>query len=90
MTKTELIQLMMKDASLTKPQAEAAMSSLIANITTAVKKEGKLSLTGFGTFTKINRKVREGRNPQTGEKIKIKASTSVKFSAGSKLKNAVK
>jgi DNA-binding protein HU-beta len=89
MTKAELIQLMMEEASLTKAQAEAAMKSLIDTVGLAVKKEGRLSLTGFGTFSKVQRKAREGRNPMTGEKIKIKASSSVKFSAGSKLKNAV-
>ncbi|MBU0995125.1 MAG: HU family DNA-binding protein [Proteobacteria bacterium] len=89
MTKADLIQLMMQDAAISKSQADAALKSLVENITSAVKKEGKLALTGFGTFSKVQRKAREGRNPLTGEKIKIKASRTVKFSAGSKLKAAI-
>jgi DNA-binding protein HU-beta len=53
------------------------------------KKEGKVTLVGFGTFSKGRRKARKGRNPQTGAEIKIKASTVVKFKAGKKLKDAV-
>jgi DNA-binding protein HU-beta len=53
------------------------------------KKEGKVTLVGFGTFTKIRRKARKGRNPQTGEAIKISASNVVKFRPGKKLKEAV-
>jgi len=53
------------------------------------KKGGKVTLIGFGTFSKTRRKARKGRNSQTGETIKIKASTVVKFKAGKKLKEAV-
>jgi DNA-binding protein HU-beta len=53
------------------------------------KKDGKVTLVGFGTFAKVRRKARKGRNPQTGEVIKIKASNGVKFRAGKKLKEAI-
>jgi DNA-binding protein HU-beta len=59
-------------------------------VTKALKKRnGKVTLVGFGTFSKVRRKARKGRNPQTGEPIKIKASNVVKFSPGKKLKSAV-
>jgi DNA-binding protein HU-beta len=90
MTKAELIEQMAQDAGLTKTAAGAAMESFIASITQALKKkDGKVTLTGFGTFSKIRRKARKGRNPQTGETIKIKASNVVKFKVGKKLKEAV-
>jgi DNA-binding protein HU-beta len=53
------------------------------------KKDGKVTLVGFGTFAKIRRKARKGRNPQTGDPIKIKACNVVKFKAGKKLKDAI-
>jgi DNA-binding protein HU-beta len=53
------------------------------------KKDGKVTLVGFGTFQKIRHKARKGRNPQTGEQIKIKARNVVKFKAGAKLKAAI-
>jgi DNA-binding protein HU-beta len=90
MTKVELIEKMATDAGITKVAAGAALDSLVDGITKSVKKkDGKITLTGFGTFSKVHRKARMGRNPQTGEEIKIKASNSVKFKAGKKLKDAV-
>ena len=78
---------MAKDAGVSKVAATAALESFIANVTkTLKKKDGKVTLVGFGTFYKSKRKARKGRNPQTGEPIKIKASTVVKFKAGKKLK----
>jgi len=53
------------------------------------KKDGKVTLVGFGTFSKIRRKARKGRNPQTGDPIKIKACNVVKFRPGKKLREAV-
>jgi DNA-binding protein HU-beta len=53
------------------------------------KKEGKVTLVGFGTFSKVRRKARKGRNPQTGEIIKIKASNTVKFKPGKALKDVI-
>lgn len=90
MTKAELIDQMANDAGISKTAADAALNSFIANVTTALKKkDGKVTLVGFGTFSKVRRKARKGRNPQTGEAIKIKASNAVKFKAGKKLKDAV-
>lgn len=90
MTKAELVELMAKDSGITKVAASAALDSFMENVTKALKKkEGKVTLVGFGTFSKLRRKARKGRNPQTGETIKIKAHNVVKFSPGKKLKDAV-
>lgn len=90
MTKAELIEKMADDAGITKVAAAAALDSFIDGVTSALKKkDGKVTLVGFGTFEKIHRKARNGRNPQTGEEIKIKASNGVKFKAGKKLKDAI-
>jgi DNA-binding protein HU-beta len=90
MTKAELVEQMANDAGITKTAAETALQSMIDGITQALKgKEGKVTLVGFGTFQKVRRKARTGRNPQTGESIKIKASNSVKFKPGKKLKEEV-
>jgi DNA-binding protein HU-beta len=90
MTKAELIEKMASDSGITKVAAGAALDSFFAGVTAALKKkDGKITLVGFGTFEKVKRKARKGRNPQTGEEIKIKASTSVKFKPGKKLKESV-
>ena len=90
MTKVELVEKMANDAGITKAAAGTALASFIDGITKALKKkDGKVTLVGFGTFSKSHRKARKGRNPQTGETIKIKASNVVKFKAGKKLKDAV-
>ncbi|MBI9083429.1 MAG: HU family DNA-binding protein [Desulfobacterales bacterium] len=90
MTKAELIEIMSKDAGISKTAAAAALDSFVGNVTKALKKkDGKVTLVGFGTFAKIRRKARKGRNPQTGESIKIKASNVVKFRPGKKLKDAI-
>ncbi len=90
MTKAELVDKMAKDAGITKVAASSALSSFIDGVTKSLKKkDGKVTLVGFGTFAKKRRKARKGRNPQTGEVIKIKACNVVKFNAGKKLKEAV-
>ena len=90
MTKAELIEKMAKDADISKTAAGSALDSFVDGVTKALKKkDGKITLIGFGTFSKVRRKARKGRNPQTGETIKIKASNAVKFKAGKKLKDAV-
>ncbi len=90
MTKAELVGQMAKDAGISKSAAGAVLNSFIDSITKELKKkDGKVTLIGFGTFSKIRRKARKGRNPQTGEAIKIKASNAVRFKAGKKLKDAV-
>ncbi len=90
MNKAELIEQMAKDTNISKSAAGQALDSFIAGITDALKKkDGKVTLTGFGTFQKTRRKARKGRNPQTGESIKIKASNAVKFKPGKKLKDSI-
>ena len=90
MTKAELVEKMAKDAGISKAAAGKALDAFTTNVTKALKKkEGKVTLVGFGTFSKSRRKARKGRNPQTGAAIKIKASNVVKFKAGKKLKDAI-
>ncbi len=90
MTKAELVEQMAKDAGISKAAAATALNSMIDGITKALKKkDGKVTLVGFGTFSKVRRKARTGRNPQTGEALKIKASNAVKFKAGKALKDAI-
>lgn len=90
MTKAELVETIAKDVNISKAVAGAALESFMANVTKALKKkDGKITLVGFGTFTKVRRKARKGRNPQTGEPIKIKARNAVTFKAGKKLKDAI-
>jgi DNA-binding protein HU-beta len=90
MTKAELVDKAAKEAKISKVAAAAALDSFMDGVTKALKKkDGKVTLVGFGTFAKIRRKARKGRNPQTGEQIKIKAANVVKFRPGKKLKEAV-
>jgi len=90
MTKAELVEKMAKDAGISKTAAAAALASFTTNVTKALKKkDGKVTLVGFGTFSKTRRKARKGRNPQTGAPIKIKASNAVKFRPGKKLRESV-
>jgi DNA-binding protein HU-beta len=90
MTKAELIESIAKDAGISKAAAGVALNSFVDNVSKALKKKnGKVTLVGFGTFKKMYRKTRKGRNPQTGEVIKIKGKNVVKFTAGKKLSDAV-
>ena len=90
MTKTELVEKIAKDSDISKAAAAKAVNSFIGNITKELKKkDGKVTLVGFGTFSKVRRKARKGRNPQTGEAIKIKASNSVRFKPGKTLKDSI-
>jgi len=73
----------------TKKDAQAAVDSIFSTITKALKKKESVALVGFGTFKVGKRKARTGRNPQTGEIIKIKAKSVPKFAAGKALKDAV-
>ena len=90
MTKAELVEKMAEDAGISKVAAAAALKSFIDGVTKSLKKkEGKVTLVGFGTFSKARRKARKGRNPQTGAPIKIKATNVVKFRPGKKLKESI-
>ena len=89
MNKSELVEAMAKKADLSKKDAAAALDAFTETITGALKKGDKVTLIGFGTFEVAKRAAREGKNPQTGEKIKIKASKAPKFKAGKALKDTV-
>ncbi|MBN2467528.1 MAG: HU family DNA-binding protein [Deltaproteobacteria bacterium] len=89
MTKAELIENMAKDSKISKAAAGKALNSFIANVSKTLKKGDKMTLVGFGTFSVGKRKARKGRNPQTGEVIKIKASKVAKFKPGATLKNSL-
>lgn len=90
MTKAELVAAIAKDTELTKADAERTLNAFLDNVQKTLKKEGKLTLTGFGTFEVVKRKKRKGRNPQTGEPITIKAHKVVKFKPGKNLREKVK
>lgn len=90
MTKAELIDLMAKEANITKEKAGIALNSLIEGILETLKTDdGKIQLTGFGTFLTVQKEERKGRNPGTGEEITIPAQKVVKFKPGKVLKDAV-
>ena len=89
MNKGELVNQVAKVVN-TKREAQAAVDCVFQSITKALKKKDTVTLVGFGTFKVDKRKARKGRNPQTGEEIKIKAKKVPKFVAGKALKNAVK
>ena len=89
MNKGDLINEVAKVVS-TKKEAQAVVDCIIASITKSLKKKQSVTLVGFGTFKVDKRKARKGRNPQTGETIKIKAKKVPKFVAGKALKEAVK
>ncbi|GAB3266062.1 HU family DNA-binding protein [Alteromonas gracilis] len=89
MNKTELRDAVAAAADLDKAAAERALNATLDAITSTLAKGEKVTLPGFGTFETRERSAREGRNPQTGETIKIAASTAPAFKAGAKLKAAV-
>ena len=90
MNKAEPIEKMAQDANISKAAAGQALDALLAGITGTLKgKDGKVPLTGFGKFEKVLLKARIGRNPKTGEAIKIKASNAVRFRPGKKLKESI-
>ncbi len=87
MNKTELIEAIVNETGLKKKDAEAALGATICAIETALAKGDKVQLVGFGTFEAKTRAAREGRNPKTGETIKIAASKYPAFSAGKAFKD---
>ena len=89
MTKAELVEFVSEKADLTKADADRALEAVVAGVTKGLKKEGKVTLVGFGTFTAKKRAARTGRNPQTGAEVKIAARVVPGFRAGSKLKDAL-
>ena len=89
MNKAELIAAMAAKADLTKKDSESALNAFIDTVSESLKKGDKVGLVGFGTFEVVERPAREGRNPKTGESMKIAASKAPKFKAGKALKDVV-
>ncbi len=89
MNKAELIAKMADDAGVTKTQANASLDSFVEAVTKTLKGGGKVTLVGFGTFSVSKRAARNGRNPQTGAVIKIKAKKVAKFKAGKELSSKI-
>lgn len=89
MQKTELIDAVAKSTALPKATVEKVLKAILDNIASSLKKGLKVTLIGFGVFDIVKRAARTGRNPQNGKPIKIKASKSVKFKVGKKLKDEV-
>ncbi len=90
MTKDEMIEAIAKKMGLPKTQAAETLGVVLDEITKSLSKGNEVIFTGFGKFSVSDRKAREGRNPKTGEKIKIPAMKVPKFKAGKVLKDAVK
>jgi len=90
MSKTELIEFIADKAEMSKAEAGRALDAMLEGIQTGLKKEGKVALVGFGTFSAKKRAAREGINPLTKQPLKIPAKVVVSFKAGSKLKDAIK
>jgi DNA-binding protein HU-beta len=90
MNRDELIDKIAREAKVTKTQADKALRATLDGITGSLKKGKRVSFVGFGTFIVGKRKARMGRNPQTGETIRIAAARVPKFRAGKQLKDAVK
>ncbi len=93
MNKQELVETILKDKQGgfdSKASAERAVNAVLDGIEIGLKKDGSVQLIGFGSFAVKNRAARKGRNPATGEEIKIKASRTVSFKAGSSLRETAK
>ncbi len=88
-TKAEMIDAVAEAASLSKADAERTLGAFFDHVVSATKSGDKVTWPGFGNFSTTQRAAREGRNPQTGEPVKISASTAMKFSASSTLKQAL-
>ena len=89
MNKSDLIESMASDAGISKAAAKKALDSVMGNVEQTLKKGGRVSLVGFGSWSVSKRAAREGRNPQTGKAIKIAAKNVVKFRPGAELKGCV-
>ncbi len=89
MNKTELVDAIAKESGLSKAASEKAVKAFVDVVSKELKKKGKVQLVGFGTFETSKRAARTGKNPQTGEAIKIPAAVVPKFKAGKALKDLV-
>lgn len=90
MNKAELVEAMASDSGLSKADAKKALDAFINTTTQALKKDDRVALVGFGSFSVSERAARKGRNPQTGKEINIKAKKVVKFKPGAELAEKVK
>jgi DNA-binding protein HU-beta len=90
MTKADLIEKVSVSTGLSKAESGRALDAALDSIAKSLKKEQKVTLVGFGTFSVSKRKARKGRNPRTGEEIDIAASKTPKFTPGKALKDSVK
>ncbi len=88
-TKKDIIDQIAKDADISKKAAEAAYSSLVAQVYKGAKSKEGITLPGLGKFIKVRRKARDGHNPATGEKIRIAAKTVVKFKVSKTAQDAI-
>jgi DNA-binding protein HU-beta len=89
MNKSELIEAVAADTGLTKTDSAIVLESFLGTVSKTLKKGDDVIITGFGKFSVVKRAARQGVNPRTGERVKIKASKAPKFSAGATLKAAV-
>jgi len=89
MNKTELIAAIAESAEISKKDSEKALKAFVDVVTAQLKEGDKVQLVGFGTFEAVERAAKEGRNPQTGEPMKIAACKAPKFKAGKALKDAL-
>ena len=90
MNKSELIAAVAKESKLTKTDSRKAVNAVFRNVIKTVARGERVELIGFGTFAKKNRKARDGRNPQTGEKMRIPAKKMPVFKPGKQFKEAVR
>ena len=89
MNKSEMIERMASDADISKAAAERALASISTSVQSTLKKGGTVTLVGFGSWSVTKRAARTGRNPKTGESIKIKARKAPKFTPGKAFKDAL-
>ena len=89
MTKQEFIDAMAAKSGLTKADSSRALEAMMNGVIKGLKKEGKVTLTGFATFEKVHKAASTSRNPRTGEPVKVPARNVAKIKAGSKLKEAL-
>ena len=89
MTKTDLINYIAEETGLTKADSSKALEAMMSGIIKGLKEEGKVTLTGFCTFSAKKKEAKEGRNPRTGETVKIPARIAATIKAGTKLKDAL-
>ena len=89
MNKGELVEAIVDQANLSRAGAQSVINAFVDTVTSALRKGDKVTLTGFGTFSTLDRAARKARNPRTGEEIQVKAAKVPRFKAGAGLKGAV-